>query len=426
MKDDVILFPNNTAYLTGAKAIVTFAPSSREMFKIQDQDSRKPISSDDIPGATKERGIVPWGQDNDLPEQITNKIYKTPVLSSGMLFNIEMTYGEGIQAVFIDYGADGKKKILPYEMMGQSIKDRIRTSPDDKEKAALKRSLRVYEKTLEEWTTFQSNNDLSGWLLEQVTDLNFFYNVFPEVGFNLQDHGSRKLVELLHKEAMFSRWEVMNPMTGMIEKHFYSTKWGPKQPSLDPKKDVDVTPVLNSQNPTKHLREVMAKEKKDKTPANKRQNRWILPISFPTPGKIYYNKPYWYSIIESGWYDFAIKIPEAKNALMKNKMMIKYHIELSADYFPTIFKQEGITDEKKKKARVKQEYEDVTKFLTDAANKGKTVFSYTKKDLEGREYPDMKITVVENVFKSGEYIDDSEEVSNILSYGIGVHPSIIG
>lgn len=427
MKDDPIIFPDNTAFLTGAAAIVTFSPSAKDMFKITQQDKDIPkLDISGIPNATKDRKIVRWGEDNDLPEKIVNKIYKTPVLTSGMLFNIEMTYGEGIMPVFIEYTADGNKKVLPYLLLGERLKEKIAETQDQSELTELKRQRRLFDQTIKELEAFTEDNDLSGWLLEQVTDLNFFYNVFPEIGFNLEDHGKRKIVELTHKEAVFSRWEEMDPKTGLIEKHYYSTKWGDEEGLINPKEDISVTPVLNARNPVKHLKDILKEEAGKNVKPDARKNRFIVPVSFPTPGKNYYQKPYWYSIIESGWYDFAIKIPEAKNAIMENKMMIKYHIELSNQYFPQIFKREGITDEKKMRERVKKEYQDVTKFLTDASNKGKTVFSYTSKDPDGRDYPDMKITVVENIFKTGEYIDDSEEVSNILSYGIGVHPSIIG
>lgn len=425
MKDDVILFPNYTAFLKGSDAIVTFSKSSKDMFMITQEDKDlEPLEIDNIPKATKGRGIVRWGEDNDLPEKIVNKIYKTPVLTSGMLFNIEMTYGEGIIPVYIDYTSDGKKKVMPYELLGERLSEDLNNNPDSKTK--LNRDRRTWEKTHEEVTRFFDDNDINGWLLEQVTDLNFFFNVFPEVGFNLDDHGKRKIVELTHKEAVFSRWEEMSSESGLIEKHYYSTKWGDKEGEIDPKKDVMVTPVLNARRPIHHLKEVLKVEAEKRIPPDKRENRWIVPVSFPTPGKNYYQKPYWYSIIESGWYDFAISIPEAKNALMKNRMMIKYHIEISEDYFPMIFKMEGVTDEKARKARVKKEYEDINKFLTDPDNKGKTVFSYSRRTPDGAEVPDIKITLVEGAFSTGEYIDDSEEVSNILSYGMGVHPSVIG
>lgn len=36
------------------------------------------------------------------------------------------------------------------------------------------------------------------------------------------------------------------------------------------------------------------------------------------------------------------------------------------------------------------------------------------------------ITALDSFFKGGEYIEDSEEVSNTICYAMNVHPSIIG
>ena len=45
---------------------------------------------------------------------------------------------------------------------------------------------------------------------------------------------------------------------------------------------------------------------------------------------------------------------------------------------------------------------------------------------KGFEDKDIIITPLESFFKGGEYIEDSEEVSNMMCYGMGGHPSIIG
>jgi hypothetical protein len=42
------------------------------------------------------------------------------------------------------------------------------------------------------------------------------------------------------------------------------------------------------------------------------------------------------------------------------------------------------------------------------------------------EMPAVKIVPIDNPIKGGEYIDDSEEVSNIIAYGMNVHSSTIG
>lgn len=378
--DPIILDVTGIAYLPGTKAAVTVSNSS-DMFA--EPESRPlPIRVN----AKSYRGVVPWGSDNDRPANIITKVGKNPVLSSGMLFNIQMGYGSGIVAGRWSYEG-GKHVFTPVT-----------------DNADVNR--------------FFEENDINGYLLEQLTDMNFFFNIFPEIILS-QD---KKIVQLSSKEAAFSRWEEMNEK-GIIENHFYSAYWNPN----DPKKTV-VTPVLNRHNPLRDLRVRMGVEKdiNGKTVTKPDNYRFIVPVNFPTPGRSYYQKPYWYAVIESGWYDYAQKIPEFKNALMDNQMTIKYHVELSSDYFTKIFAEEGIDTDEKKKARIKKEYDNLNAFLSNTKNTGKSVISFVSYSPDGKELRRMKITPIENNFKGGEYVEDSEEASNILSYGIGVHPSLIG
>lgn len=379
----IFVFDNaGSAYLSGVKAAVTVTPS-REVLA---DPGIVPIPLT-VKGKTY-RGAIPWGYSNDLPAQIISKVGASPVLSSGMLFNIELGYGTGIVAGRWTYEND-KEKFTPVL--------------DNKE-----------------INTFFEENDIQMYLLEQLTDLNFFYNIFPEIILNKEK--TPKIVMLSSKEASFSRWEQMNDM-GVVENHFYSAYWAPNKPEY-----TDVTPVLNRHMPLRDLRVRMGLQAdyEGKTVKNPSDYRFIIPVSFPTPGRSYYQKPYWLAVIESGWYDYAQKIPEFKNALMDNQMSIKYHVELADNYFDKIFATEGITSDENKKARIKKEFADLNKFLSGVKNTGKSVISYVKYSPDGKDMRQMKITIIESQKQGGEYIEDSEEASNIQSYGIGVHPSLIG
>lgn len=379
---DIIIGVGGNAFLKGVKAAITI--SNKNIFANPDAD---PI---EIFDKGKYRGVVPWGEDNDIPDQVTAEIEKSPIASRGLLFNVELAYGQGVQAV--------KKK---------TEGDKTKYVPIDNK----------------EITTFFKDNDIDLYILEQFTDLFHFYNCFPEIILNSET--KPKIVELSSKEAYFSRYEEMNKK-GVIEHHFYSAQWsGEKEQASE--ENTDVTPVLNARRPLKDLKERIKKNTHDKT--GNKNKRFIIPINFPSPGKFYYQKAPWYSLIESGWLEFATQIPEFKKAILKNQMAIKYHVELSEEYFPTIFQAENITEDEAKKTRIKKEYKQINDYLTDTKNAGKAVISYTKKypgqrgtDIESM----MKITPIENHFKGGEYIEDSEEVSNIILFALGVHPGIIG
>jgi hypothetical protein len=154
--------------------------------------------------------------------------------------------------------------------------------------------------------------------------------------------------------------------------------------------------------------------------------RYFIPIILPSPGKNYYPRASWHSVFESGWYDIALSIPKLKKAIMENQMTLKYHIELSTDYFDRIFRDEKITDDDKKKARVKLEFQNMNDFLSNAENSGKSMVSFVEYMPENVTKNYVKISPLENPLKDGEYLEDSEEASNVMNYALGVHPSITG
>jgi hypothetical protein len=384
---DPIIFGNGSGFLSGVRAAVVIT-DSRNMFSIPD--------SNPIPVPTKEtnlRGVVPWGANNNLPQDIIDKVAVSPDLSVDMLFNVEMGYGDGIVACRYEVDDQGNRKVIP-----------------------------VYDNI--EINAFFESNDINGYLLEQLTDLNFFYNIFPEIILNQDDPDNRKVVYLTSKEAAFSRWEEMNPENGKIEHHFYSAKWPEGIPD---EKNLEVTEVLDFHRPiTDILQRIGRDPRKGNNKKDDKVYRYIVPVNFPTPGRPYYRKPYWYSIIESGWYDFAVAIPEFKKYLIQNGMTIRYVIYLSDDYFPDIFAREGIREVEAQKARVKKEYEDLNKYLTGLKNTGKSMVSFYRASPDGKKMYRIEIQVVENKFKGGEYLEDSGEVSNMIAYTMGVHPSLIG
>ncbi len=379
----VILLDNNTAYLPGTRAAITF--SNKNLFANPGADPVEVTLDNNI-----RRKVVPWGEKNNLPQEILDTCYKSPIVTAGMLFNCNAAYGDGVIYGRWKHDEHGRRTF-------------------------------VQDNSVKEINEFFLANDIDNYMLEQVNDISWFFNIFPEIILS----SKLKIVELRHKEATFSRWEQMNPDTGLIEHHFYSAKWG--ETTMPTKDDIDVTPALSPFNTLEDLlvRMGLSPDARGKT-HKPRHYRFIIPINMPTPGRNYYQKPYWYSIIESGWLDYSQKIPEFKAALLENQMVIKYHVELSDDYFDKIFKAEGLNEPHEKQERIKKEYNDLNKFLSTVKNTGKTVISFIRYDAQGKELRRMKINVIDNKLSGGEYIEDSEEASNIISYGLGVHPSLIG
>ena len=397
--ESVINIAPGMSYMTFANAAVVTVSDNREMFANPDAAPLKKNIND------KDYEIVPWGIDNDLPEQIISKVGKSVDMSTNILFNISVGYGSGIIPV--------RRKIKESEGFELSI---------------------TYEPVLDnkEINEFFENNNIERYWLEQITDMQWFFNCFPEIILNQEDPQNRKVVELRSKEASKSRWSKMNDK-GVIEKHFYSSYWrspNSYQANKDPKNPlcIDITDVLDYYNPVLDLKRKIGREKyPDLSIKDDNVCRYIIPVNFPTPDKTYYQKAYWWSLFESGWYDFALTIPEAKRALMRHKMVLQYVVYIHDKYFDWVFQQEGITDDKAKKARIKKEYADIQNFLAGTKNQGKAIIARIMYSPDGKtEMPAIKISPIENPIKGGEYIDDSEEVSNIIAYGMMVHSSVIG
>jgi hypothetical protein len=322
------------------------------------------------------RGWVPWGESDDLPGKIMEFVGKNEILSANIQFNISSIYGLGIK-------------------VQQKTPDGYQDTTDP----------RVLE--------FLDNNDLDNYLLEQITDLAYFYNPFPEIILN---RAGNEILMINSKEATYSRWETMNPSTGKIENHLYSAEFMNFRARED---NTEVTPVLDKRNPLEDLR-IRSASRKEKS------HRYIIPINFPTPGKSYYQRPHWWSVFESGWYDIAMLIPAYKKALMTNQMTIKYHVQLHRNYFKNIFEQEGINDKAKQDERKKLELSNLKNFLSGVEKTGKTLISQIDYTHEGKETPMIKIEALENSFKGNEYLDDTDVAGNMLSYAMGVHPNLIG
>ena len=357
-------------YLPEAKTLMAIKPS-REQFK--EPTEIKKIDNYEI---------VPWGEDNNLPATVIEKIEKSEIVSSNLGFNINVGYGTGVKPM--RRVMDGTK-LVGYED--------IFDGP-------------AYE--------FFEDNDIQGYFLEQLTDLSAFYNVFPEI---IISNDKKKITSIRSKEAAFSRWG--KAKEGRIQKHYYSSKWGdnPK------KKDIVVSDVLDRFNPLASLEEYLGDNRG-------KARRFIVPINFPTPGRTYYQHSYWWSIFQSGWYDFSIMIPEAKKALMKHGFMVKKIIYLSPKYFESIFKEEGIdkTDKEAVQARIDQEHQNFNDFLASSEKAGKAIVSVKELIHSAAGAKEEKyIEIVDlDTGVGGEFNEDSEEASNVISYAMGVHSSVIG
>lgn len=327
--------------------------------------------------------VAPWGEDNDLPQRVLEKIEVNDVVGSNLLFNIESAYGLG-------------------------IKPMVR-QPDGE----------LTDCVDEEVLNFFEDNDITGFFLEQVSDMMTFFNVFPQV---VLSGDRKKIVGLYHLEAAFSRWGSMSAGDIEITKHYYSAKWGSdSKPTIA---DIDVSPVLSRYHTLTNLEQQIA--------ANANATRFVLQVSMPTPGRTYYSNAYWHSIFRSGWYDLSCMIPKNKIAILKNNLAIRTVVYISEKYWKGVIEREGINPNDKEaiSAVRRTEIDRIKAFISNEGGKGGTLITSKETWISstGKAIDDKQIVIesVDAKLTGGELVADSEEASNIISYTMGVHTSLIG
>ncbi len=332
--------------------------------------------------------VAPWGNNNDLPQQVMAKIEKAEIVGTNANFNWKVMYGQGPRLVRVER---------------------------DPETNVAKRFIEVTEGEAYEWF---ARNNVPLLLQEIMTDLSYFGNAFPMLIADKKNAtgGRTRIKGIVHREAMFSRWGVTK--NDIINKHLYSSKWD----EAPTKEDIQESYVVDEYNAVEDIRDRLLLGK---------DVRMCFPVYIPSPGRPYYSYPNWWSIFRSGWYDQLTSIPALKKAILKYNLGVKHIIYISDEYFKD--KEQLLGIGKEDHAARKKLYDEVVKQISDVLageeNAGKAIIS--KKILmpsgNGMAHEKLvEIDTVKNDIAGGEYLTDYETGANIISYAMDVHPSLIG
>lgn len=378
-----------TAYLAGSGSVVIMGDTKGLV-----GDSTTPVEDVAIKGKKETMKFIKRGASNKQPVEVIEKINELSTLGANVAFNAKMAYGDGI-------------------MVAKKVRDKVTG------KITIEEQL---ESEQPEIFKFLTDNNYVNSTQEWSMDIVVYYEGYAEFIFA---RGANKIVQINPVESINSRLTEANEETGEIEYHGYSVKWHEGNPE-----DVKVTRLLDRRAPIRDLRikrglDMNLKGNKEKA----KDEKYILQLMQPTPGRYYNGKPYWWAIFESGWYDIAVAIPKFKKALLKNQMTLKYHVEINEGFWPKYFASKGINkdDPKEVKATRTEFLTNMDKFLSSEENAGKSFVSEFKYDqLKGYEVHDIIIKAVESFIKGGEYLEDSQEVTNVICYAMEIHPSIIG
>jgi hypothetical protein len=335
---------------------------------------RSPVVKETGGGSSNE--ISFWGEDNNFPQVIIELAEKSTELPA--LLDWKARALQGLE-------------VLPYELF---------LNPE---------TGKVEEKLIwdEEILDFLDQETFKRYMREASNDFFWFWNVFPEL---IKNADGSKIAYLGTQDASWCRWGKMNKK-GIIESCFIASSW--------PDAKVADAIKLKVVDPYQPLLV-------DAVKADSGLKQFIYPISYPSPGKAYYQLAPWDGIRTSKWLDVAFKIPEFKQALMQNQISLKYKIEIPVTYWYSLYPDWDSQKPEFKAEIKKQKLTEINNTLTGQKNAGKSILTEVGTTRGGEEIKSWNIVPIDERMKDGMYLEDSQEASAHLMRSLGLDPTLVG
>ena len=353
---------NSVETLPGFEARAAFTVNSASVFR-EDVDIVPTIVDDTL-------SYIPWGGDNQMPFNILDLIEKDETLATCQCFNAEVCYGAGLRYDTCIASAQVKREVEDFTL----------------------------------------DNDLASYFLGVSQDFKHFGFAVSVIILNAD---GTKIVRLLRKEACYCRFAPANK-SGCIPAIYYAN-WRKPISSM---KEIERIDLLNPASPWQDLQSKLASGSKCR--------KFAIVSRIPTVDSTYYPIPYYGALFRGKWYNIKQLIGIAKEAKLKNSAPIKYHIEVGAKYWESIFRAEGITDRRKQQERIVREKQQILDFLTGAENSGKAWFSTFYISPDGKEQHDVVINKIDDSKEGGDWETDIQEAINMICFTMRVHSNLVG
>ena len=337
----------------------------------------KPPSSPKIKGVSQSSDIANWGDDNDFPQKVIEAAEQSTELPALLDWQARALQGKEVVAFQRYFNEESQK---------WAFKPVVDTDID----------------------SFLQDTTFKRYMREAPTDFFWFWNVFPEL---IKSLDGKSIAYLGTQDASFCRWSRMDNK-GSVKKCYVNAKW-PEAKITDPETltyDV-IDPYSNTR-----VEDVQ----------NSKANAFIYPVSYPSPGKSYYQLSKWNGFLTSGWADIARRIPQSKRSLLERMLSAKYILQIPVNYWPSAYKDWNKSTMDQQMQIKKTKVKEVNDQLTGSLNEGKTILVEVGYDLTGKELPGWKIVPIEQVKIDGNNLEDSREASEHLMRALGVDPTLVG
>jgi len=394
------------AYMAGSESSVYIRPGGTYQSSGTPAPLRKLITTLDV---------APWGEDNRFPQNIARMLEQVGIARPALNKKMKRLYGQGILPCHIvDYEDEGKKEIIKpldrtkYKHVYGFIEDR--------------RFTRFQAEFLQDWVTFA--------------------NCFPE---GILSKDGTEITGWVHQESCDCRFKQMDEK-GRINTVYLSKLWGLTSDQYVRFKDkktfsayAQATDMLPTVVDNKYLKKLHAidpynalESLKEHTSGMESTNRFksfILPVSYPSSNKTYYQLPVWDGARVAGWFEIAAAIPNLIRSLLNNAFHIKYHIELPAAYFEKRVGSanwEGMSPEQRKKVR-QTVLSEMNQFLKGTDKAGSAFVSeFDSTPHDGKEYNRVKITELTNKINIDKEFLASASANSEILFAMEQNPDEIG
>lgn len=256
--------------------------------------------------------------------------------------------------------------------------------------------------------SFLSQTFFKRYMREASQDLYWFANPFPEL---IKSADGKTIAYLGVQDASFCRYSKMES-DGSIKWVYVSANW-PEAKIAD--KETIKLSVIDPYD-------VESVEKV----RNSNEMRFCYPLSYPSPGKIYYQLAHWNGFITSGWAKIARAIPEGKEKLMDKVLTATHILQIPIGYWPLAYKDWSKLTQEEQIAIKRKKVKEINDQLTGVKNAGKTLLTEVGFDLQGREVPGWKVEPVQSAIKEGANLEDSREASEHLRQSLSIDPTLVG
>ena len=469
--------------LAGASSEFPGGKSAHRSFGMFDSKQSSPSLVEGV--GTPGYGYIPWGPNNDLPNQIYSLVADQPYTAAAIKFLIDLTVGRGPKLMYkwARYaGGTVTEELIPYEHAGVLLRNRLRElklqlakqknneeesvkeeegsqesskgtigwgeailmtegmescsenekHPEDEpgtleyEIRALENDYKEWERVMPEHKRFTSENNLTLHFLECMTDYMHMDIYFPRIGFEIGTSGSwnPKIRVVDRVPDVCARQEQMDERL-RVNYVYYSEKWRQDATAELSSRDIVAYPAVQNKFMLNGWKSIVKKHQRSRL---KDRPIWVAcPIKYPSMQNPYYPRPAWWSIFPSMVYEYARTLIIDKAIARNNATMWSKIIFIDQEYLSRIFDIRGAdTPEAQQKVR-NEIYDRVNRLLQRKENNGKTLLMDKYVGPNGKDVQySIEIVDVPQPSSGAETKDELEEISSIIFFAFGVHPALIG